>query len=220
MENKRCDYKFIIALILNIAIVVMETYSLISYYLSDGLVMFRMFTEDSNILLLLSSLCFVVFGLIKIFHKSELPHFVGTLRYVATCTIGVTLVVIIIQVFFISKMADIEMFYQYEMIFHHTICPITCLLSFFCFEDNKNLKFRDTFFAIIPTFLYAIILIILNILKVTTGPYFFLEIYNQSFVISIMWFCIILSSSYVLCLLVFEICEIRKKIKNKQKQKP
>eukprot|EP00833_Pecoramyces_ruminatium_P004547 jgi/Orpsp1_1/1178579/evm.model.c7180000065909.2 len=78
--------------------------------------------------------------------------------------------------------------------FHHIICPIISFISFCIFEEGELTK-NNILLAIIPTIIYAIVSTILNILKVLTGPYPFLEVYNQPVYLSVIWFIGIIAIS-------------------------
>jgi len=58
---------------------------------------------------------------------------------------------------------------------------------------------------LIPTIIYAIISIILNILKVMDGPYLFLHVYNQPIYASVLWIIGILGGAYLIALGIKEI---------------
>lgn len=69
--------------------------------------------------------------------------------------------------------------------------PLLNIVSFIFFERENTLSKKQPLLAIIPTIIYAIFAIILNLLKVIDGPYFFLKIYEQPIWEVIMWLVII-----------------------------
>lgn len=73
----------------------------------------------------------------------------------------------------------------------HTVGPLLNIVSFIFFERENTLSKKQPLLAIIPTIIYAIFAIILNLLKVIDGPYFFLKIYEQPIWEVIMWLVII-----------------------------
>jgi len=63
-----------------------------------------------------------------------------------------------------------------------------------------KLSRRQTKIALIPTIIYGIVALLLNILKVMDGPYPFLKVYQQPFFISIPWALIMIGGAYLIAL--------------------
>lgn len=59
--------------------------------------------------------------------------------------------------------------------------------------------------AIIPTILYAVVLIILNAVGAVVGPYPFLMVRNQPIWASILWFVLIVGMGYAFVHLIAKI---------------
>lgn len=85
-------------------------------------------------------------------------------------------------------------------------------ISFIFFEKHDIKGFKDNFRAIYFTIAYAVVFIILNILKVYDGPYPFLQVYNQPIYMSVIWFIVIVGGAFGLGKLIMW-------IKNKQENK-
>ena len=68
-------------------------------------------------------------------------------------------------------------------------------------HDNKVTK-RETYIALIPTMIYAVIAIVLNIAKVIYWPYVFLHVYEQSVLMSFVWLILISALVYGIALLL------------------
>ena len=49
-----------------------------------------------------------------------------------------------------------------------------------------------------PTFVYAAIVLVLNFAKTLTGPYFFLEVYENPWYMSIVWVVVVLGMAALL----------------------
>lgn len=79
-----------------------------------------------------------------------------------------------------------------SMLYQHTLCPILAVFSFLVFEIEDKLPKTDMLKALIPTLVYALIAIMLNICRVIEGPYPFLMVYSQPWYISVLWCVIIL----------------------------
>ena len=87
----------------------------------------------------------------------------------------------------------IRLLFSPKLLFHHTLCPILCIISFVLFENEYKIKKKYILYSLIPTFLYAIIFIFLNAFNIVNGPYFFLKVNNQPIYMSIIWFFAIMS---------------------------
>lgn len=64
--------------------------------------------------------------------------------------------------------------------------------SFLFFEPGERLEKKDLKYGIIPTVIYGITVLMLNILKIKSGPYPFFYVYHQPVIVSILWFAGIL----------------------------
>ena len=100
------------------------------------------------------------------------------MKYSATVCLAITFLVVFIV---LAPMGGgLEgyktMFFCDSMIFTHLLCPIICVYSFVKFERTKK-PLRFVFFATLPTIIYGTILLTLNFLKITDGPYPFFFVY-------------------------------------------
>ena len=83
-----------------------------------------------------------------------------------------------------------------------------------CFlKKEPHLDAKSAFTATIPTLIYAIVLIILNILGVVDGPYPFLRVMNQPVYMSFVWFIVIVGGAFFLALLLQKLNSIGRKSK-------
>ena len=190
--------KFKVAYYLNIVLVFLGVVglivSIISYY-----------TQDSNILGLLSSLVFVVTGYESFKSKMvKTNNFVAKFRFMATACMCLTFLVVI---FVLIPAAGFKWTGWYLFsganLYYHTLCPIISFISFMFFENVVNLRFVNTVINFIPTVIYAIITITLNALYIMYGPYPFLKVHEQSFAMSVVWFILIVGGSWVLSILLY-----------------
>lgn len=179
---------------INIIIIVLE---LIGFFLaiSDlGFNIFEFYTQDSNLLVLLSSILYVIY-----FKKGNIPTFVKWLKFTSTVSISVTFLVV---AFILSwLMGDvINLFFFRYMLFHHTLCPLLAVLTFVFFENYDIRSNRQVLRTIYFTLIYAFILIILNVLNLVNGPYPFLMVNDQSIYLSIFWFILIIGGTFLIAL--------------------
>ncbi|MBQ1812977.1 MAG: hypothetical protein II119_03395 [Bacilli bacterium] len=181
------------AISFNILIVIMEIIAFIITYKQIHTVAIQYYTEDSNLLALISSLIFLIYLL---FNK-KIPRWLEIFKYVSTTCLMLTFLVVI---FILSPMYNFNYYYMLfsgNLIFHHLLCPIFSFITLIFF-DNINVYKKDYLYSVLATSIYAVVLIILNIFKVLEGPYPFLYVYKQPIYISILWFIIIFSITYVI----------------------
>jgi hypothetical protein len=192
------------SLILNIFIVAMEIIGTSLTVKTQGISLFQFYTEDSNIFALFAcAVCAAYTARNLKSGVSALPRWVKTMKYMATCCLSVTFVVVIC---ILAPMAGVGgfriMLLSGSMLYHHLICPVAALISFVFFETDPQLTRKYTYFALIPTGTYAAVAIILNIARVMKGPYPFLRVYEQPVYMSVLWFVVIFGGAYLLAWLI------------------
>lgn len=160
--------------------------------------MLRFYTQDSNLLALAACLiCVVGQGIALKKKRYEMPLWIQTIKYIATCCLTLTLLVVLFVLIPMSGMQSFTMMmFHGSMLYHHFLCPVLAILSFLLLERTPKMQKKHTFYAMIPTGIYAVVTIILNILKVEEGPYSFLRVYEQPVYISIIWCVVILGGAY------------------------
>ena len=84
------------------------------------------------------------------------------------------------------------------MLYHHLLCPLAAFFGFILFEKEPPLHRRDVLLPTVLTLIYAVVLIVLNIVRVVEGPYPFLRVYAQSVWVSILWALVILGGAGLL----------------------
>ncbi len=181
------------AISFNILIVIMEIIAFIITYKQIHTVAIQYYTEDSNLLALISSLIFLIYLL---FNK-KIPRWLEIFKYVSTTCLMLTFLVVI---FILSPMHNFNydyMLFTGPLLYHHLLCPTFSFITLIFF-DNINVYKKDYLYSVLATSVYAVVLIILNIFKVLEGPYPFLYVYKQPIYISILWFIIIFSITYVI----------------------
>jgi hypothetical protein len=183
-----------ISILLNILIVFLEIIGFVITYVINKKISIEFYTEDSNILALITSSIFVIYML----NKKEIPRWLKLLKYATTICLSVTFIVVI---FILAPMYNFNypylLFYN-SLLYQHLLCPILSIITFTYFDNLGDFNIKDNFTSLSLTLLYAIILIILNILKLVIGPYPFLMVYEQSILISIIWFIIIFTLAYLI----------------------
>ncbi len=172
-------------LILNIAIIVFGTIGC-SMNVKYGLSILRYYTVLSNILGVAVSTLYLAFYIAK---KGKVPLSVTFMKYAST--VCLTLTFLVVTFVFVPMSGSFKVLLEGVNFYQHFLCPLLSLISFMFFEQSEALTKKHVFLSLIPTFTYAAVIIILNILRVVRGPYPFLMVYEQSVPVSVMWFFVI-----------------------------
>lgn len=157
--------KLILSLIMNSVIVITTIAVVISYFFgNDGeynippSFRFFLFTTDSNVLCMLSSLILIPFEIRAITSNKDLPKAAVILKYVGTSAVGLTFMVVIL--FLGPTMGYREMLFSGTSVYMHLCGPILAFVSF-CFVENVyTLKKRTIPLAVIPAFIYGTLYLI------------------------------------------------------------
>ena len=189
--------KIKISIILNILIIIFELIGIIKSFNYNKFEMFYYYTECSNILALFSSSLYLVDLLLN---KNNIK-LVSAFKYLSTLALMITFLVVLFILVPLAGFSNLIFYFTGgAMLYHHLLCPVIAFISLLYFDKIEvNVKF--TKYILYFTLLYAFVLIILNIFKIVDGPYPFLRVYNQSIVISIMWFILIIGMTYILSIL-------------------
>lgn len=206
MEKK----KVILALAINSVITVLELIAVIRSFMEMKLYMFCYYTVLSNLFLLVASILCIL-DEIKILRGEEefLSQKVSRIKYMATCTVSVTFLVVVFILTpttigenssliknFIHLMVDGSMLYM------HFLCPVLAFISYTVLEKPQVYNRKLPRLAIIPTLIYAAVLIILNIARVVVGPYPFLMVMYNPVHMSIIWAFGVIGFAYLIAIMV------------------
>ena len=192
-----------LALIINIIIIIAELFGFGRSLFVDHAIAVEYYTNDSNIIALISSLLFVIF-------YSKDKEFIKDIRFIATSCLTVTFLVVI---FILTPMYDFNykllMFTDNFFIFH-TLVPILCIFSYVALEDSS----KKSYLCLVFTIIYSLVIIPLNILKIVDGPYPFLKVTSQALPMTLLWGVIIMGGNYLMGL---GLNYLNKKIKGAKK---
>lgn len=159
---------------------------------------FLHFTNDINILLLVSNIVYILTLLIK-----KDVAFIGLLlRYMATACLAL----IFIATFYLASTIETTYveglkFYLTDksFLFFNLLNPIISVVSFTRFEGDRRLNKKKTIYlAMLPTLLYGIVLVILNLTNTVVGPYPFLMVNANTPLVSIICMTVILVLNYLI----------------------
>lgn len=183
-----------IRITINLLIIILEIIGFILVFKEWGITSLEHYTEDSNLLLLISSLIFLVY----LFRNNELPSWFNSLRYTTIVSTTLTLIIVLTVLSWTTDYGLYHLLFSGSMLYHHTLCPVLAILSFSIEKYDELNVIHGLYFTII----YAIIMILLNILKLVEGPYPFLLVYNQPAIHSIIWLIVILAITYAIALVL------------------
>ena len=187
-----------INIIINLLIVILEIIGFVLVFKELGITSLEYYTEDSNLLLLLSSIIILIY----ISKNKELPLWFKSFRYIAIVSTTLTLIIVLTVLSWTTDFGLYYLLFHESMLYHHTLCPVLAILSFVFVERYDNLH---TIHGLYFTVVYGIIMIILNALKIVEGPYPFLLVHNQPIIHSIIWTALIFAITYAIALILKKI---------------
>jgi hypothetical protein len=204
---------YLVSLILNILIVLTDGWAILegAFGILDGYPMgaglFKFFTEDSNILLIVASLLMIGADVLSLVKKKPLGRFPVLFKFVATILVTTTFLVVacfLLPTSFAQQ--GWAMWSWPHMCFVHVVCPLLAFISFAFFETEPVFKKRYIL-ALYPlgfVFVYGITMAILCSLP-TTGvadPYGFLNVTaHEWWFIALAWL-LILGGTYLAAFLL------------------
>ena len=115
--------------------------------------MFKFYTVDSNLLIGIIALIFVIYE-IKLIKKDieKIPKGIYILKQIGTSGITLTFVT---TAFFLAPQYGLYAMYNNNNLLFHLIIPVLSIITYIFFEKYDN-KYRYSFYGIIPMFIYSI----------------------------------------------------------------
>ena len=185
-------------LFINILILIMEIIGTTYCFIDGGIASLRYYTVLSNILCAVICLVYII----KMLGNNNIDNFIvskwmKTLRLVVVICLLVTFIVVITVLIPTNGIGSLRGYlFERANLFHHLLCPLMMAVTYLVFEKNIKLGRKEELFAVVPTVLYALVTIILNVIRVMEGPYPFLYVYEQSLFASAMWIVVIVGGAY------------------------
>ena len=169
--------------------------------------MFIFYTEDSNILSACICAMVAVGQLVCIFTGRELPHWLHTLKYIATCCLTMTFltVVFVLGPYCADQGGVVFLLTESSMLYHHLLNPLCAFVSFVLLEREPKLSARCVPLALVPTMLYGSVALWANYQRLITGPYPFLLVYQQTTRQTVLWCAAILAMNLLYAWLVWRL---------------
>ena len=168
-SNSVKDKKIIISTIINIMIFVFSLLASIIMFTgfkfmhgyepileARSISMFKFFTVESNVFVGIVALIFAIKEIRVLTNKEvDIGKKLYILKLMATTAVGLTFLVVFTYLGPISK-GGIPSMLMNSNLFFHLIIPVLSMINFAFFEKTEKLHFKDSFYGIVPTFLYEI----------------------------------------------------------------
>ena len=155
---------------------------------------FLYYSDNAGMFALSSSIIYVIVVLTK-----KEPNFLSlALRYVSTTCLVLTLV----GTFYVATTTGenyLDSFIKGSHLFNNLLCPIVSFVSFTMFEGDRRLNKKKTiWYALIPTVIYVIIMLVCNVSNTFTGPYSFMMINDNPVYVTVIVFIVTIILNYVI----------------------
>lgn len=167
-----------VAFVLNFLVVMFSVVGMILSFNKHGLRVFEYYTENSNYLSLFSSGVFCVACIVSMIKKTHIKKWIHSLRYMTTVCLTVTIVVVCLVLLPLMPNMTNELVFNGLGLYYHLICPLLSIFSFVLFERECEFSKKDIYISLIPTVVYGVVIVLLNLFKVIAGPYPFLHFYK------------------------------------------
>lgn len=217
--------KMQLSIFANIALVLLELIVFNVEYQADGNNIFIYYTNDSNLLALVSGILYLLFGMVAVSrnrtqgiisswmvkkYTGMIPMAVRLLRFTATSCLMVTFMVVL-------TVLGPEKGYHHEFLeetrfITHFMGPMISFGSFCFLENEVRLPKYAPKIVLGVTALYAVVLIILNVTGKVYGPYSFLHVLEHPIYVSVFWSIVIIGGAYVIAAMIWKLYN-RTKIK-------
>ena len=194
MDNKN------VQILINILIIILEITGFILLVKEEGFIDISYYTEDSNIILLFSSILILIY----LIQDKELPSWLKSFRFLAVVSVTTTFIIVLTVLSWSTDQGLYHLLFFNHLLYLHTLCPLLAIMSFIFIEKYDDL---NVIHGIYFTIFYAVVLIILNILKIVDGPYPFLRVYDQSILESVVWIIVIVGVSYLIAAILKKVNE-------------
>jgi hypothetical protein len=179
-------------IVFNLLFLICELVGLGIIALGGNKSLFEYYTVDSNLFALIITVVYLYF----VCANKKINKAIYLLRLMSLVSLMITfLVVLFILTFMVPLPFLFWGFYGSNLILH-VICPLLLLCIYFKYDEKVKVNKLELIYNMVPTLIYAIILIILNIKGIVDGPYPFLRFNLQPLYQSILWFVLIVGVTY------------------------
>ena len=155
---------------------------------------FLYYSDNAGMFALSASILYVIIVLAK-----KEPNFLClALRYVSTACLVLTLV----GTFYVATTTGenyLDSFIKGSHLFNNLLCPIVSFVSFTMFEGDRRLNKKKTiWYALIPTVIYGIIMLVCNVTNTFIGPYSFMMINDNPVYVTVIVVIVTIVLNYVI----------------------
>ena len=187
MKQKR------IVLIFEVILLIGEVIGLSIAAYNSGWIMFEYYTNDSNILSLVSS------GLLLWSYKKKKQPDINIIRlkYMSSAALSLTFLVVVLILRTTVPGGLRVLLFSGSMFYLHFLCPILCVITLFLNSDLMLNDQTSRWLMSLPTLLYGIVAILCNALYLWYGPYPYLHIYEQPLIASILWTAVLVGGAWL-----------------------
>ena len=154
---------------------------------------FEYYTLDSNLFAFIIGCIYVLY----LNRKKKIPRWLQITRMMTLMSLMLTFLVTLF-ILLPTYNFNFKFLFLGPNFFLHLFCPLLLLYIYIFLDKKKKLSNKELLICVIPTIIYAIILITLNILRIVKGPYKFLDVHNQSVIASVLWFILLLLFIYLI----------------------
>ena len=179
-------------IVFNILFLICELVGLGIIMLGGNKSLFEYYTVDSNLFALIMTVVYLYF----VCTDKKISKAIYLLRLMSLVSLMITFLVVLFILSFMVPLQFLFWGYYGTNLILHVICPLLLLYIYFKFDEKVKVNKYELIDNMIPTLIYAIILIILNIKGIVDGPYAFLRFNFQPLYQSVLWFILIVGITY------------------------
>lgn len=196
-----------ISIALNLIAVISQLGASAVCIINRGWFAFQYYTMDSNIFSAITSILLIM----SLFTKKSVSQRIHNFRFYSTCCVTVTFVVVVVILVPLNGWHTLpNRLFMGTDLWLHSVGPLLNVFSFVLFEKNADLDKKQPILALIPTLLYAIFALVLNLFRIIEGPYPFLEVYEQGAFNTIIWFLLIGIMVFLISLILKKLNSVKK----------
>ena len=185
--------------IVNAVLVILEAIAFVHDIYSFGAETFKWYTVDSNVLQLFVSALIVYYCS----RGEDIPGAVTVLHFISAVGLTVTF---IIAAFVLAPQEGFAYYFLENVApINHFIGPLLSVISLLFLEETEKLPLRIVFYPAAVTLLYGVACLILNVMDLLDGPYFFLQVHEQEPATIVIWFAIIAVLCVALSLIYYKV---------------
>lgn len=172
---------------------------------------FRYYTYCSNLLAMINSILLCIFMYRYIKANVSMSKILYMINFVTTVSLALTMIVVITVLIPLQGAGGVEKYITGDIrsMAFHIITPILSAIVFVIIRKYNSLNIIDIFIPLIPTIVYAIILLILNATRIVDGPYAFLKVHNQPLYMTIFWTVCLLGGNLLFSWVFYMISKIK-----------